>query len=201
MLLTKAERESDDGRAPLDYAWIRSLERVAALAMRESSCQCRAHDCFSRIGRQRRPAQTSAFVGKGVAGSRPPGRSLSGNAIVARVARLGAGAPLSLGEGESEVDLVVSSTRIGKVRQRRISRPPCSWRIRGLLDRGPRALPSCWRSIFLPTAFAWLPTSDVSSATLAACRQRRRYLARRPTMRVAGNSWLPPSRRLQRCRR
>jgi hypothetical protein len=108
---------------------------------------------------------------------------------------------LLLGEGESEVDLVVSSTRIGKVRQRRISRPPCSWRIRGLLDRGPRALPSCWRSIFLPTAFAWLPTSDVSSATLAACRQRRRYLARRPTMRVAGNSWLPPSRRLQQCRR
>jgi hypothetical protein len=36
--------------------------------------------------------------GKGIAGSRPSGRSLSGNAIVARVARLGAGAPLSLGD-------------------------------------------------------------------------------------------------------
>ena len=39
--------------------------------------------------------------GKGIAGSRPSGRSLSGNAIVARVARLGAGAPLSLGESTS----------------------------------------------------------------------------------------------------
>jgi hypothetical protein len=38
------------------------------------------------------------FRGKGIAGSRPSGRSLFGNAIVARVARLGAGAPLSLGE-------------------------------------------------------------------------------------------------------
>ena len=35
--------------------------------------------------------------GKGIAGSRPSGRSLFDNAIVARVARLGAGASLSLG--------------------------------------------------------------------------------------------------------
>jgi hypothetical protein len=39
--------------------------------------------------------------GKGIAGSRPSGRSVFDNAIVARVARLGSGAPLSLGEGES----------------------------------------------------------------------------------------------------
>ena len=42
------------------------------------------------------------FRGKGIAGSRPSGRSLSGNAIVARVARLGAGAPLSLGASTSD---------------------------------------------------------------------------------------------------
>ena len=40
------------------------------------------------------------FRGKGIAGSRPSGRSLFDNAIVARVARLGAGAPLSLGDCE-----------------------------------------------------------------------------------------------------
>ena len=39
--------------------------------------------------------------GKGIAGSRPSGRSLSGNAIVARVAQLGAGAPLSFGGEKS----------------------------------------------------------------------------------------------------
>ena len=39
--------------------------------------------------------------GKGIVHSRPPGRSLSGNAIVARVARLGGGALLSLGESTS----------------------------------------------------------------------------------------------------
>ena len=37
-----------------------------------------------------------------MAGSWPSGRSLSGNAIVARVARFGAGVLLSLGEGTSE---------------------------------------------------------------------------------------------------
>jgi hypothetical protein len=36
--------------------------------------------------------------GKGIAGSRRSGRSLSGNAIVARVARFGGGAPVSLRE-------------------------------------------------------------------------------------------------------
>jgi hypothetical protein len=37
-----------------------------------------------------------------------------------------------------------------------------NWRIRGLLDRPPRALPSCWRRHLPPTAFAWLPISDSS---------------------------------------
>ncbi len=46
-------------------------------------------------------ARLSEPCGKGIAGSRPSGRSLSGNAIVARVARLGAGAPLSLGASTS----------------------------------------------------------------------------------------------------
>jgi hypothetical protein len=53
------------------------------------------------------------FRGKGIAGSRPSGRSLSINAIVARVARLGAGAPPSLGDR--------SSARFGG---RRHSSPP-----------------------------------------------------------------------------
>jgi hypothetical protein len=39
--------------------------------------------------------------GKGIAGSRPSGRSVFDNAIVARVARLGSGAPLSLGDCDS----------------------------------------------------------------------------------------------------
>jgi hypothetical protein len=40
--------------------------------------------------------------GKGIAGSRPSGRSLFDNAIVPRVARLGSGAPLSLGASTSD---------------------------------------------------------------------------------------------------
>jgi hypothetical protein len=40
------------------------------------------------------------------------------------------------------------------------SRLPCSWRIRGLLDRAPRALPSCWRRHLPPTTSAWLPMSE-----------------------------------------
>ena len=48
-----------------------------------------------------RPGPDDPDRGKGIAGSRPSGRSLFGNAIVARVARLGAGAPLSLGESTS----------------------------------------------------------------------------------------------------
>jgi hypothetical protein len=39
--------------------------------------------------------------GKGIVGSRPSGRSLSGNAIVARMARFGEGALRSLGDSSS----------------------------------------------------------------------------------------------------
>ena len=42
--------------------------------------------------------------GKGIVGSRPSGRSLSGNAIVARVARFGTAALLSLGDSDSGRD-------------------------------------------------------------------------------------------------
>jgi hypothetical protein len=49
--------------------------------------------------------------GKGIAGSRPSGRSLSGNAIVARVARFGAGALLSLGDSDSPPEFAGPSSR------------------------------------------------------------------------------------------
>jgi hypothetical protein len=52
-------------------------------------------------GRRRSPATLSEFHawrGIGIVGSRPTGRLLSGNAIVARGARFGGGARLSLGE-------------------------------------------------------------------------------------------------------
>jgi hypothetical protein len=39
----------------------------------------------------------------------------------------------------------------------------CSWRIRGLLDHAPRALPSCWHRHLPPTAFAWLRMSEGTS--------------------------------------
>ncbi len=52
----------------------------------------------------RRPRRDVCVRGKGIAGSRPPGRSLSGNAIAARAAQFGAGALLSLGESSSQVD-------------------------------------------------------------------------------------------------
>ncbi len=48
-----------------------------------------------------RPRPRDRKRGKGIAGARPSVRSLSGNAIVARVARLGAGAPLSSGDCDS----------------------------------------------------------------------------------------------------
>ena len=38
-----------------------------------------------------------------------------------------------------------------------------AWSIRGLLERAPRALPSCWRRHLPPTGFAWLPMSDTGS--------------------------------------
>ena len=56
-----------------------------------------------RIREEQSPAAVAVAVGKGIAGSRfpPSGRSLSwGNAIVARLARFGGGALLSLGGGE-----------------------------------------------------------------------------------------------------
>jgi hypothetical protein len=45
-----------------------------------------------------------------------------------------------------------------------------SWRIRGLLRRARRALPSCWHRHLPPSAFAWVPMSGRSSL-----RQRRRH--------------------------
>jgi hypothetical protein len=53
--------------------------------------------------------------GKRIAGSRPSGRSLFGNAIVARVARLGAGAPLSLGDSESAAPYITTRGGVGAV--------------------------------------------------------------------------------------
>ena len=50
----------------------------------------------------RRPRPRDWKRGEGIAGSRPSGRSLFDNAIVARVARLGSGAPLSLGASTSD---------------------------------------------------------------------------------------------------
>ncbi len=55
----------------------------------------RADRCVRTSKRVR--SRDDRLRGKGIAGSRPSGRSLSGNAIGARVARFGAGALLSLG--------------------------------------------------------------------------------------------------------
>ena len=46
------------------------------------------------------------------------------------------------------------------------------WRIRGLLDRASRALPSCWRGHPL-TAPAWLPMSGTSSLRARVVAGRR----------------------------
>jgi hypothetical protein len=48
---------------------------------------------------------------------------------------------------------------------RRLQAPDARlWRIRGLLDRAGRALPSCWRKHLPLTAFAWPPMSGSGSA-------------------------------------
>ena len=80
-------------------------------------------------------ARLSEPCGKGIAGSRPSGRSLSGNAIVARVARLGAGAPLSLGASTSNELLGAAEIRTPAFRR--------SARARGIVR--PWRRPRCRR--------------------------------------------------------
>ena len=89
------------------------------------------------------------------------------------------------------------------------------WRIRGLLDRGPRALPSCWRRLLPPTAFAWLPMSPIGAVWRPLPRlllgdgwshpsSGRRAAADRPQGRwaLAGSQLAPapPSAEEQGCR-
>jgi len=56
---------------------------------------------FTRMRPRRPPIRDDRLRGIGIVGSRPSGRSLSSNAIVARVSRFGGGAPLSLGDTRS----------------------------------------------------------------------------------------------------
>ena len=102
-----------------------------------------------------RPAPGDWVGGKAIAPPRPRRRLLLGDRSSARFGGRRRSSP-PWDQHRLPARTTVSIRALARRLQARDAR---LWRIRGPLDRRPRALRSCWRRHLPPTALAWLPMS------------------------------------------